>query len=142
MMIADFGQNGVVCMECNIDKVFVYGTLKRGMGNALYLEDSEYLGPCAIPGALINLGSYPAFVLMDGQEDLVFGEVYQIGVDTFLALDRLEGYPGFYNRTIKDTEYGKAWVYYIPKENMELERFETIESGVWTPELREKELWQ
>ena len=120
--------------------VFVYGTLKKGMGNHDLLGDSDFLGECVIPGTLINLGAFPAYIITE-EKGTVTGEVYELKEPVFLTLDRLEGYPDFYNRVLRETPFGEAWVYYIPASWREDYSYEIIESGVWTPELREKPLW-
>ena len=49
----------------------------------------------------------------------------QIKHNTFLALDRLEGYPGFYNRTLVNEGF---WVYHIDKPG---NKENIIKNGTW-----------
>lgn len=98
------------------NKVFVYGTLKRGnrvrgmdsMGNAKFLgvaftTDAEY--------SLYDLGSFPA-VSRNG-ENRISGEVWEVDDHMMDTLDIIEGYPEFYNRSEVQTTEGKAWMYHI-----------------------------
>lgn len=77
-----------------IDRVFVYGTLKRGGANHRLV--APYLRAVAagrIPGALVDLGDYPGWV--DGAGE-VAGEVLRLErVDEALRVfDALEDYRG------------------------------------------------
>jgi gamma-glutamylcyclotransferase (GGCT)/AIG2-like uncharacterized protein YtfP len=41
-------------------------------------------------------------------------EVYEVSDELFTnKLDRLEGYPDFYNRMEVNTSFGKAWIYFL-----------------------------
>lgn len=106
-------------IEC--DRVFVYGTLKRGKSNHSILQNADFLvttetrdGYC-----LGNVGfpyAFPSGVTPDEYKNLLFpvrGEVFKIAdQDTFQALDWLEGYPWHYNRKIVEVAAGmKAWMY-------------------------------
>ncbi|KAB7623625.1 gamma-glutamylcyclotransferase [Alkalilimnicola sp. S0819] len=93
-------------------RVFVYGSLRRGEYNHSVLGDSPLLGPCrSAPGyQLYDLGPYPAVVR--GGQGRVLGEVYAVDRTVFAALDRLEGYPEFYDRQLMATPYGEAWIYF------------------------------
>lgn len=81
--------------------VFVYGTLKRGGSNHLFLTGQRYLGEArTVPGfTLYSLGDYPGMVRAPGDPDGVTGELWSVD-DTCLAeLDRLEGLDeGLYER--------------------------------------------
>nr|SPS05747.1 conserved protein of unknown function [Candidatus Nitrotoga fabula] len=70
-------------------KIFVYGTLLRGMLRAPVLNDSEFLGLGFIQGSFYDLGEYPG--VQDGN-DPIYGEIYQIDTSTLEKLDRIEGY--------------------------------------------------
>ena len=106
--------------------VFFYGTLMAGFDRRRRAEmDSKltYLGRGSIPGALFDLGLYPAAVpAPDGQ---VWGEVYEmVEPATVLAvLDEIEGYRhedpdrSLYLRqkadvTMPDGSRAPAWVYF------------------------------
>lgn len=107
-------------------KVFVYGSLKQGYGNHPLIKDSVLLGECLTKPiyTMYSLGAFPAVVLQGNTS--ITGEVYEVDDDTFARLDRLEGYPDFYDRTMIDTDHGKAWMYFLERE----EGVE-VEGGVW-----------
>ena len=99
------------------NKVFVYGTLKRG--NSIRGLDSwgdaEFVGTAVTSLShfrLHDLGAFPA-VSKDGS-DHIAGEVWTVDDDVLSTLDRIEGYPDFYDRMQVDTSQGRAWMYYIP----------------------------
>ena len=100
--------------------VFVYGTLKKGFPNHHVLgEQAEYVGGASTHESftLIDLGAFPALSLGGDVKDQVpiSGEVYK--VPNLAALDRLEGYPHFYDRMQINTTQGLAWVYHVKIEN-------------------------
>lgn len=70
-------------------KVFVYGTLLKGMRNSLALRQSNCLGPMVIKANLYDLDSYPGIQKGTGT---VIGEVYEVNESTLQGLDILEGY--------------------------------------------------
>ncbi len=82
--------------------VAVYGTLKTGYGNHYYLNDSEvrYLGE-AVSESRFALGHYgfPA-VSPDERGGNILVELYAVPERVLRNLDRLEGYPQFYDRKI------------------------------------------
>ncbi len=93
------------------ERVFVYGTLRKGQCNHRLLKSARYLGIFITRPryTMLNLGAYPAVVT--GGATAVTGEVYDITVPTLAALDRLEDYPRSYTRDILETPYGNAWFY-------------------------------
>ena len=111
--------------------VFVYGSLKSGYFNHSLLSNAEFISNHITEAkfTLVNLGRYPA-VLCNGKTSIQ-GEIYCINKATFFALDKLEGYPDFYDRILINTQFGKAWMYTLAKKN---KNYPVIESGVWNPE--------
>jgi gamma-glutamylcyclotransferase (GGCT)/AIG2-like uncharacterized protein YtfP len=81
--------------------VFVYGTLKRGGSNHLFLQGQRFVAEVRTqPGfTLYSLGDYPGMVRSPGDTAGVTGELWEVD-DTCLAeLDRLEGLDaGLYER--------------------------------------------
>lgn len=77
-------------------KIFVYGTLRKGMYNYdLYLKDnSNFCSYGYVKGKLMTLKDkyYPAF-LLDGN-DFVLGEIYEVDDEFVSSLDDLESYYG------------------------------------------------
>ena len=98
-------------------KVFVYGTLKKGgairgldgqpgaelVGDAV-TTDSEY--------SLFDLGAFPAVGIKG--KNKIKGEVWEVSDQIFASLDRIEGYPDFYDRKQISSSKGNTWIYYIP----------------------------
>ncbi|NIP41348.1 MAG: gamma-glutamylcyclotransferase, partial [candidate division Zixibacteria bacterium] len=75
---------------------------------------------------MYSLGGFPAVELSG--TTAITGEVYEVDDQTFANLDRLEGYPSFYNRIMIDTEHGEAWMYYIE----DCSRFsDVVKNGTW-----------
>ncbi|MCL6548173.1 MAG: gamma-glutamylcyclotransferase [Alicyclobacillus sp.] len=95
--------------------VFVYGTLRKGQGNRRVMEPNlvRELGPGCIRGEMYDLGPFPVVVL--GGEGTVVGEWVEVTEQGLAALDRLEGYPHFYDRSVVrdlDREV-KGYVYHM-----------------------------
>lgn len=70
-------------------RVFVYGTLLKGLERNAALSTSYYLGPALINAALYDLGHFPG--IKDGDEPVV-GELYEVDAATLKQLDQIEGY--------------------------------------------------
>lgn len=107
----------------NLNKVFVYGTLKKGYGNNRLLQGSSFLGKDKTKEEYIlgDVGfpyAFPSYVFSEitPPQDLfkpVLGEVYEVDEETFSRLDHLEGVPYHYKREVIETEGGhSAWMYY------------------------------
>jgi gamma-glutamylcyclotransferase (GGCT)/AIG2-like uncharacterized protein YtfP len=93
--------------------VAVYGSLRKGMGNHGLLErnDAQLLSTERVTGwNMYSLGGFPYIEPGDG---VITIEVYAVPITAMQPLDRLEGYPSFYNRKLITTSKGDAWVYYI-----------------------------
>lgn len=106
--------------EC--PNVFVYGTLKRGCGNHRLLTDAQFVTTATSFEPMFDMtdvGFPYAFV---GGSSYARGEIYHLGMATEILrrLDRLEGYPHHYDRTIfsfVDDEGTPhlAWMYNVRK---------------------------
>jgi len=102
----------------NETNVFVYGTLKKGnsrRGLNRWNVGATFIGDAVTADAkfdLYDLGAFPA-VGLNG-ENHISGEVWSVDDATLEDLDRIEGYPDFYNRIEVNTTQGRAWMYYIP----------------------------
>ena len=80
----------------SIDRVFVYGTLKRGEAREkCWPRRPLSVEPATVRGRLYDLGPYPA--LIEGAET-VAGELWNFAAEdlspTLAALDEIEGYRG------------------------------------------------
>jgi len=113
-------------------KVFVYGTLKHGYGNHRVMERAQgrFIGRDKIRNfACINTSSFPYAIRRDGAT--IIGEVYELDADNLYHLDMLEGYPHHYQRQLVATKYGKAWIYYSPKDLQDLvDRYGLVEEWI------------
>lgn len=119
-----------------MEKVFVYGTLLKGEYNNRHLETSTLLGSSEVKGfEMRSLGPFPACFHSD-LDSKVIGEVWEIDAETFARLDRLEGYPRFYDRVEVETPFGNAWMYIQWGDHCE--EFELVKSGSWREHLTEK----
>jgi gamma-glutamylcyclotransferase (GGCT)/AIG2-like uncharacterized protein YtfP len=103
----------------NNNKVFVYGTLKKGNSvrglNMFRDRGVEYVSDAVTTEAefsLYDLGAFPA--VTSSGNNRISGEVWEVDENMMKVLDDIEGYPEFYNRMEIKTTQGKAWMYYIP----------------------------
>lgn len=81
--------------------VFVYGTLKRGGSNHVFLRQQKFLGEArtTLGFTLYSLGDYPGMVRAPGDTAGVTGELWSVDEATLAELDRLEGVDeGLYKR--------------------------------------------
>ncbi|MCP9850793.1 gamma-glutamylcyclotransferase [Cyanobium sp. Morenito 9A2] len=93
-----------------MDRVFVYGTLKRGQGNHHWLRGAPFLGRGRLIGArLHDLGPYPMAVAGDG---LIHGELFAVDEWGLRHLDVLEDAPVLYQRQrLRLVDGSLAWTY-------------------------------
>lgn len=122
-------------------KVFVYGTLKRGNGNwNHYLKADRMLGIADVEGILFHAGGYPALNL-DEKFVKVQGEVYEVTWPKIISLDGLEGVPHHYQRReITIPSYGKVWTYVYPYDRAKEMQW-CIPSGNWRGQMTPKVRW-
>ena len=71
-------------------KVFVYGTLLKGMGRANVLSTARFLDHGFIQASLHDLGNYPSISSLNDSQ--VFGEIYEIDAEILSILDKIEGF--------------------------------------------------
>lgn len=114
--------------------VAVYGSLRQGFGNHRLLEYAEYIGggKTVDKFQMYSLGGFPAIV--EGGDTSPTVEVYSVSDADFARLDRLEGYPDFYNRMQVDVEtprgvIEKCWIYY--HEDTPMYHAGLVDSGDW-----------
>ena len=112
-------------------RVAVYGSLRKGLRNHTLLEQATYIGDSEVQGfKMYSMGGFPFCTEVQATaSDIVQVEVYEVDQLQFRSLDRLEGYPSFYNRKLVVTSYGLAWMYYI--NDNDVERYPFVESGDW-----------
>ena len=96
--------------------VFVYGTLKKGFSNHVVMESAggKLVAETTIPAKqfrMLDLGAFPA-LHKSKSGPAIHGEVYEC--ERLAPLDRLEGYPSFYDRERVELASGHtAWVYFM-----------------------------
>jgi gamma-glutamylcyclotransferase (GGCT)/AIG2-like uncharacterized protein YtfP len=102
-------------VDTAIGLVAVYGSLRKGLHNHGLLAQSPQLGTDTAQGfKMYSMGGFPFITHEDATpEDTITIEVYEVTPIEMRRLDRLEGYPSFYNRELIDTKFGKAWIYFI-----------------------------
>jgi gamma-glutamylcyclotransferase (GGCT)/AIG2-like uncharacterized protein YtfP len=93
------------------ERVFVYGTLKRGFRNHHLMAEALFVGDFVAHGLrLYDLGPFPMAVAEACFQ--VQGEVYGVTSQHLEALDRFEGVPRLYQRAKWQLSDGQdAWVY-------------------------------
>ena len=114
-----------------LEKVFVYGTLKKGMGNHRLLEGSGFLGmgeTVAQYGMYVLPGGIPYVKGRSGMKAVIVGEVYEVDEDALRRIDRLERHPDFYRRRLvpvmlNQEEEIRAWLYFLADEDREGDLF-------------------
>lgn len=127
-------------------KIFVYGSLRQGLGNDINTmaerlgAEIKFLGIDTIEAEMYSLTYFPAISFKEGSKNnvQVVGEVYEVQTkceDMMETLDALEGYPSFYNRKEIDTEFGKAWVYFLEEPHSSAI---CIDNGNWKEHLKSK----
>ena len=99
-----------------MNRVFVYGTLKRGQRNYHFLRNANFIGEFVTLNkfSMYEFDDYPA-VCQHGK-DSIEGEVYEVTDYQFRRLDELEWYPDFYQRIEIATTFGDAWMYVVRAE--------------------------
>lgn len=118
--------------------VFVYGSLLSGLHNHPVINPTG--AAQGTPGYTLtgqwtmhDLGAFPALRLDDAGGQVV-GEVYAVDGPTMANLDRLEGFPRFYNRreVVVQTATGRVtcWVYYIA-DATRLRRCPRVKNNDW-----------
>jgi len=114
--------------------VFVYGSLRKGMGNHILLRNSEFIHNDIMmyPGIMVSMGAFPAVVKTNDDIRQIRGELYSVDEEIMTRLDQLEGYPSFYNREQRQTKSDVlAWIYYIENNSYGSKRRDIVDNGDW-----------
>lgn len=126
--------------------VAVYGSLRQGLGNHRLLDNDgvEFLGKgeTVSKANMVSLGAFPAITQpsASGGSYPINVEVYSVDDDTFNNLERLEGYPTFYDREVvqvvmSDKRIVNANIYFIADINRGRD---VLEHGDWVLHLKEE----
>ena len=116
----------------NTVQIIAYGTLMTGECNHHYCRNAVSIQPCTIKGTIYDTGwHFPAF--RPEGDNTVHAELIEIPIADWPAMDRLEGYPRFYDRllvpaTLADGSTVEAWVYVM---NTIPQQAKPIPSGSW-----------
>jgi gamma-glutamylcyclotransferase (GGCT)/AIG2-like uncharacterized protein YtfP len=112
------------------DKVFVYGTLRRGYALHEHLDEgtSRFLGRGRIRGELYDLGEYPGAIPGEAPGQEITGELYQLDdperqlpdLDELEEFDPAKPEQSLFIRRLTDVELDngtrvRAWVYFLPR---------------------------
>jgi gamma-glutamylcyclotransferase (GGCT)/AIG2-like uncharacterized protein YtfP len=68
-------------------KLFVYGSLLRGMSLASHMKGAKFLGPAFVKADMFFLGFYPGIIPGD---QIVFGELYDVPLKILPGIDKVE----------------------------------------------------
>lgn len=109
------------------EKLFVYGTLKRGYGNHHYLSESEFLGKAITKKRYALYSDGIPFLVKEPPVSRIKGELYEVDSETLENVDLLEGHPSVYRREkivviLEDGREVEAWAYFYPHPRGELLR--------------------
>jgi len=115
-----------------MQRVIVYGTLKRGHGLHCYLMDQKYIGVRDVPGIEVYCnGCFPYACLSPGAKlypdtrkfipnadagTRLIGEVYEVDEATMYSLDMVEGEGQHYCRIQVKIDDEWTWIYIIDRE--------------------------
>lgn len=105
--------------------VAVYGTLKKGYGNNMLLEDSTFVGSGKTTEKfplVIRTSGLPFLLYKKNEGYNVEVELYLVNKETLRRLDMLEGHPEWYRRREISVNINEldtpitAWVYFGPNQ--------------------------
>ena len=112
-----------------MNRIFVYGTLKRGFPNHLILADARFIGQVrtleAFPLVVQGPWFTPAMLPEPGAGHRVWGELWEVDNAKFSELDELENLnrPTGYVRELimvelADKSVERVWVYLKPRDRI------------------------
>jgi len=100
-------------------KLFVYGTLRKGLSNHHFISESECIGAGKTVEKFSLYLSQIGLPMVAKAPQLyqIHGEIYEVSDAKLAQLDLLEGHPNWYKREQIDVEIdGKihtCWMYFI-----------------------------
>lgn len=112
------------------ERIFVYGTLRRGGSNHHRLEGAAFISTARVRGRLYRIDWYPGLVL-DDSAGPVLGEVYEVSNGILDDLDAFEG--DAYLRVnievrLSDSTSAEAWLW---EWNRSTDEYRRITGGDW-----------
>ena len=110
-----------------MERVFVYGLLRRGQTLAHNMAGATFVGDATLDGFdLFHLGNYPG--AMEGDGTLI-GEVYEVdSLDGLDATERIHDSPPLYRRVRITALDQPTWIYVYARPLTDSFK---IESGDW-----------
>ena len=129
-------------MTTSTERVFVYGTLRRGGTQHGRMAGAEFVTPGTVRGRLYRIDWYPGVVLDDAGDE-ISGEVYAVGPSQLAQLDAFEG--SEYRRVRVEVNCGgghrsplTAWIWEWLGSADESRR---MTGGDWFGSHREQAIW-
>lgn len=132
MSLQQIDYNMSIYSQAEVEKVFVYGTLKRSEDRGSILGDT-YLNEDKVRGFMVTWGApFPAVVLEE-RAPLVHGQVFACDKEMLKRLDEIEGTPHLYTRVAIKTFMGNiAWIYIMPFDRIKASEHRVIINGEWS----------
>lgn len=101
------------------DRIFAYGTLRRGFANHGFLTGATFLGCGRTRDHFALYVNGLPFAVREEAVSPIVGELYLVDCSILARLDRLEGHPDCYcrERVVIEMKVGlveEAWVYFHP----------------------------
>lgn len=99
-------------------RLAVYGTLKSGYNNHIFLKNATLLGEEVIEGFKLfySYGDSGFPVAKFDKDSSLLAEIYEINEEILRGTDRLEANGFMYNREIIQTSYGDTYLYVGQRE--------------------------
>ncbi|BDA97014.1 hypothetical protein [Pseudomonas phage vB_PaS-HSN4] len=118
-------------------RVFVYGTLLTALYNHCLLDGAEFIGNAASceRGLMYGACGFP-ILSCASRADLIAGEMWQLpggeaGKEMLNNLDRLEGYPGWYDRSPKNFRINGESITALVYHQDSLKTLDIVQDGDW-----------
>lgn len=118
-----------------MEKLFVYGTLKKGYHNHHVLgNNAKFIGEATVNRVRLYGGpGFPYAIYTGVGSHHITGELYE--VPDLVSCDRLEGYPNHYDRLNMPCYEGvfthMAWIYVAQDVERVQEYYQPIPDGIW-----------
>lgn len=106
-----------------MNKVAVYGTLKKGYSNHRLLKRQKFIGQGLLSKDFSLIISGLPFVIKEKGPTEIKCEIYEVSKRCMTNLDYLEGHPDLYKRELtpvktEDGEEHECWVYFYTDDQM------------------------
>lgn len=111
-------------------KVFIYGSLKQGFMNSIFMNDCTFLGNRNTKKPefkMISLGFFPGVIKSNIDKGYIMGELYEVDDKQLSWIDMLESNGDFYQRELVETNNNEsAYMYLFLHADTEID----LEDGV------------